>query len=77
MVAAGLADHLVPVAPGLVRVPLRVRGAHHDLDAGLGPELGDRRRVDLGAAGFDVVEVAPGQHVDALEARRRGDVAEL
>ena len=33
--------------------------------------------VDLRAAGLDVVEVAPGDHVDAFEAGRSGDVAKL
>ena len=43
--------------------PHEVRIVH--LDAGLGPQPGDRRGVDLGAAGLGVVEVAPGEQVDA------------
>ncbi len=56
---------------------LRVRGADRDLDARLGPQPGDRRGVELGAAGLDVGEVAPGEHVDAAEPGRRGEVTEL
>ena len=77
-VAAGLADHLVAVArqptggwPCAYDVRMR------DVDAGLGPQPGDGGGVHLGAAGLDVVEVAPGQHVDAAEAGRGGEVADL
>ncbi len=70
-VATGLADHLVAVAPAVVRVALGPRGAHEDLDAGLGPQPGDGGGVDLGSAGLDVVEVAPGDHVDPVQARGR------
>jgi hypothetical protein len=50
-------------------VALGVRGAHGDLDAGLGPAPGDLVGVDLRAAGLDVGQVAPGQQVDVLQAR--------
>ncbi len=43
----------------------------------LAPQFGHTRRVQLGAAGFRIVEVAPGQDRDPPQARGRGDIAEL
>ena len=41
------------------------------------PQRRDPRRVQLGAAGLGVVEVAPGEDRDPAQPRGRGDVAEL
>jgi hypothetical protein len=74
-----LAHEVVAVAVALVRVALGVRGAHDDLEPGLGPEGEDLGRVDLGAPGLDVDEIASGQHVDPAQAgfrRQRGDVGD-
>ncbi len=76
-VAAGPADDLVAVADALGRCALGVRRAHRDVDAGLGPQPGDGGGVQLGAAGLDVGEVAPGQDVDAAQPGASGDVADL
>ena len=44
---------------------------------GLGPQPGDLGGVDLAAAGLDVVEVAPGEHVDPADPGAGGEVADL
>ena len=74
-----LAHDVVAVAVTLVGVALGVGGAHHDLDARLGPQGEDLGGVDLGAARLDVDQVAPGEDVDAAETglgRHRGDVGD-
>ncbi len=76
-VAAGLANDAVAVAPADLRRSGRVGGAHRHLDARLPPQFGDPRRVQLGAPGLGIVDVAPGQDRDAAQARGRGDIAEL
>jgi hypothetical protein len=76
-VAAGPADHLVAVAHGLGRLALGPRGAQRDLDAGCRPALRDLCDVDLGPAGLDVVEVAPGQGVHTADAGGGCQVADL
>ncbi|GIU87533.1 MAG: hypothetical protein KatS3mg009_2048 [Acidimicrobiia bacterium] len=76
-VAAGLADHAVAVAPRDLRAAGGVRGPHRHLDPGPSPQGRDVRGVDLRAPGLGVVEVAPGEHRDAPQPGRRGDVAEL
>ena len=53
------------------------RGAHGDVDARPRPKPADVGGVDLGAAGLDVVEVAPRHHVDVPEAGFGGEVADL
>ena len=77
-VPAGLADHLVAVTasrePG---GPGRTRCASRPRCPASAQRRGDVGRVDLGAAGLDVVEVAPRQHVDAAQTGGRRDVAEL
>ena len=76
-VPTGLADHAVPVAPAHDRSVRRIGGTHRHLDAGFGPQRGDVRGVDLGSAGFGVVEVTPREDAHALETRLTGDVAEF
>jgi hypothetical protein len=56
---------------------LGIGGPHGDLDAGLGPEAGDLGGMDLGSAGFDVVEVTPSEDVDPPKTGGRREVAEL
>ena len=76
-VAAGLADDPIAVAPADLRRAGRVRRPHRHLDAGLAPQRGDPRRVQLRAAGLGVVDVAPREDRDPPQPRGRGDVAEL
>ncbi len=61
-------------APGGARRP---GGGQGHVDAGLGPAFGDAGRVHLRAPGFGVVQVPPGDDLDAAETRLGGDVAEL
>jgi hypothetical protein len=76
-VATGSADHVVAVADALGRRALGVGRPDGDVDPRLGPQPGDRGGVQLGAAGLDVGEVAPGQHVDAAQPGGGGDVADF
>jgi hypothetical protein len=70
------ADDPVAVADGGRRAADGERRAEGDVDAGLGPEAGDGVGVDLGAPGLVVVQVAPGEEVDAAQARSGCDLAE-
>ena len=76
-VAPGFADDLVAVASDDTCMALRVRRADRDVEPRLGPVPGDGGGVHLGSARFDVVEIAPGQEMDAAEARGGGQVADL
>ena len=70
-VAAGLAQHPVAVAGRARPVPRDGRGAEGDVEAGGGPARRDHVGVQLGAARLGVVEVTPGDEVDAADARPR------
>src|SRR4051794_7944356 len=76
-VAAGAPDDAVAVARHMARLTLRERRAQRDVEARLRPEPRDGRGVHLGAAGFDVFEVAPRQHVDPADPGSCGQVTDL
>ena len=65
--APAAAHDAVPIASGTLRVSLRVRGPHGDLEARIGPELQDPVGVEFGSPRLDVDEIAPCQHVDPAE----------
>src|SRR5690606_1906782 len=76
-VPPGAPDHAVAVAHRLGRLALGPRGPHGHLEARSGPQLGYLGDVQLRAAGLHVVEVAPGEHVDAADARRCSQISDL
>src|SRR5439155_24352477 len=76
-VPARLADDPVTVSPADLSRSGRVRRSHRHFDAGLPPERGDPRRVQLRPTGLRIVDVAPRKYRDATETRGRRDFAEL
>ena len=70
---ATAAYHPVAVTPSSFWVTLRIRGSHGDVESGFGPELQDPVGMKLGSARLDINEITPGQHVNSLETRFRGE----
>src|ERR671919_557302 len=76
-VAAGPPHDPVAIADGLGGLALSPGGAESDFEAGCRPATGGLVDVDLRPPGLHVVEVAPREHVDATDARRCRQVADL
>jgi hypothetical protein len=57
--------HVVPVATSGRRKPIGVRGPVQNFETGRRPALHEFVGVHFGSAGLAIVEIAPGEHVDA------------